>query len=99
MIMKVDKQLFMPDQFLLPRSPVNCLKLLEIFAGKIEAAPIDGFIVGRPADRRLLALRAPANAVDDPFQDPHILAEARPKEPAFAVLAEPVDVEDARRYR
>src|SRR5258708_5599285 len=38
------------------------------------------------------------SAVHDPLQNPHVLAEAGPNEVAFFVLAEPVDVEDARSF-
>ena len=73
----------------------NCVELL---ARRIQSGPVDVFVVRRPADGRLLALGAAAHAVDDPLEDAHVLAEARPEELAVLVLAEPVDVEDARRY-
>ena len=38
------------------------------------------------------------DAIDDPLEDAHVLAEAGPEELAFGVLAEPVDAEDARRF-
>ena len=37
------------------------------------------------------------DALDDPLQDPAVLAEARPQEAAVLVAAEPVDVEDLRQ--
>ena len=45
---------------------------------------------GHPAEQRLLAADAAVRAVDDPLEDAHVLAEARPEELAVLVLPEPV---------
>ena len=50
-----------------------------------------------PADRALQGVGLAVGASDDPLQDPHVLAEARPDELAVLVAAEPVHAEDAGR--
>src|SRR3712207_7256092 len=51
------------------------------------------------ADRGLLGRRGALEPLDDPLEDPAVLAEARPQEAAVLVAAEPVDVEDLRQLR
>ena len=84
----------MTSRFQASRSTVwrssNCL------AGEVEAVPVDVVVVRGPADGGFLAAGAAADAVDDPLEDAHVFAVAGPEELAVGVLAEPVDVEDAR---
>jgi hypothetical protein len=61
------------------------------------ALPVE---IAIPGTRPIAPARAPsATAFDDPLQHAHVLAEAGPREFAVAVLAKPVDAEDARRMR
>ena len=45
--------------------------------GKSRAPPFDVLVAGHPAEGRLLAGGPAPRAIDDPLQDPHILAESR----------------------
>ena len=74
----------------------NC-NFLKLLFGEIQSFPLDVFVVRGPADGRLLALGAAVDAVHDPFEHPHVVAEAGPDEFAVCIFAEPVHVEDAGR--
>ena len=96
-VVQVDEQFLVAEDFLAPRGAVHFLHLLEILAREVESRPFHVVEVGRPADGRLLAAYATVHAIHDPLEHAHVLAEARPQEFAVVALAEPVDVEDARR--
>src|ERR1039458_638384 len=98
MIVQVDKELFVSHHFFVPCLPVDGLQFVEALLGIVEPSPIDIFIGGQPADRRFLGQGTAANAVYDPLQHANVIAESRPEKLPLAVLAEPVYVEDLRRY-
>ncbi len=64
---------------------------------EVHAGPLDVLVAGHPADGALDGKAPAVNAVDDPFEHPHVVAESGPDELALGVLAEPVDAEDAGR--
>src|SRR5581483_4986598 len=64
---------------------------------KVQAPPVEVAVVGLEAKRRGDRVRPAMATLDDPAQDPHVLAEAGPGETAPLVGAEPVDGEDPGR--
>ncbi len=64
---------------------------------EVQAGPVEILEAGHPPDPGLLRQGAAADAVDDPLQHAHVLAEAGPHEPPVGVLPEPVHVEDLGR--
>src|SRR5436189_5001 len=68
----------------------------ELLPLEVEALGLQRALGGHEADRGLGRLGATRAALDDPGQHPRVLAETGPQELAVVVLAEPVDVEDAR---
>ena len=98
--MEVDEEFFVADDLSLPGCAIDLLELVEGGAelgfGEVESGPLDVVEVGGPADRRLPGAHPAMDAVDDPLEDAHVLCVAGPEEAAVLVLAEPVDVEDAR---
>src|SRR5207253_4979617 len=92
------KQLFVSEHFLTPRIAIEGLQLVEPLFGKLEPAPLDVFIVRHPANRSFLGERAAMRAIDNPFQHPHVFAEARPNKVSLVIFAEPVDMKDTRGF-
>ena len=88
----------MREDLLTPGGAVEVLQLFEFFLREIESLPVDVRIVRHPADGRFLGFAVAVGAIDDPFEYPHVFAEAGPEEFALGVLAEPVHVKDARRF-
>src|SRR4051812_49892738 len=72
---------------------------IELRFGEIDAAPIEIFISRHPAERSFDRDGATVDAVDNPFEDAKVIAEARPEKLAILATAEPVDVEHPRRAR
>src|SRR2546428_2768715 len=54
----------------------------------VEAGQVERVGGGDEAERRLHGLAATVNAVDHPFQNPRVLAIARPQEATFGVTPE-----------
>src|SRR4051812_27528855 len=96
MVMELDEEFFVSDDFLAPGSSVELHEFIEVFAREIEAGPVDVFVPRHPADGSLAAATVTLNALDDPAQYAHVFAEAGPEELAVLVFAKPVDLEDAR---
>src|SRR6185312_7755228 len=96
-IVKVDEEVFVTDYLGAPRCTVKMLEFIEILTRKRHSGPSDVLMTWHPADGGLAASSPTVRAVDDPFENAHVLAEARPHEFAFSVLAEPVDVKNLRR--
>jgi len=95
-VVEQEEELFVAHDFFVPGGAVYVLELVEFGLGHVEAVPVHVFVVRGPADGGFFALGAAADAVYDPLEDAHVFAEAGPEELAVFVLAEPVDVEDAR---
>src|SRR6185312_6258754 len=95
MVVDEQKKLFVAHNLVSPLAAIDGLQFVKGFAREVESLPVDIVVVGRPADGSLLAQSAAMDAVDDPLEDAHVLAEAGPEELALAVFAEPVDVKDA----
>ncbi len=94
--MQLDEELLVAQQLITPGVTIESLQLLEALAREIEAVPLDVFVARHPADRRLAPHRPSIGPIDNPLQHPHVLTEAGPHEVSILVLAEPIDVEDAR---
>src|SRR5215471_12405849 len=94
MVVEGDEEFFVAHNFLAPGGGVEGLELVERFFGESEAAPVDVLVAGHPADGGFFSEDAAVNTIDDPLEDAHVFAEARPEEFAVGVLAEPVYVED-----
>src|SRR5215469_5173463 len=81
-VMKQEEQLLVIHYLAAPGCPVDCLELVkkptQLLAGDADALPVDVLKVRSPADWSLFALRAAANAVNDPLQHTHVLRVARP---------------------
>jgi len=75
---------------------VDLHELVKVFFTHVKTAPIQIAVAGHPADRGFLSPSAPGGALDDPAEWAHVVAEAWPHPFGVPVLAEPVDVEDAR---
>src|ERR1700738_1955298 len=95
-VVEEEEEFLVAHDFLLPLGAVDGLEGVPGRAREGEAIPIDVFEVGGPADWGFFALGAAADAVHDPLEDAHVFAVSRPDELAIFILAEPVDVEDAR---
>ena len=99
-VVEGDEELFVVHDLALPGVGIDVLELVEEFAqlvaGNVQALPVDVLEEGGPANGGLLAVGVAVDAVDDPLEDTHVFAVAGPEEVATGVLAEPVDLEDAR---
>src|SRR5690554_1197802 len=65
-------------QFLLPGVGVDLGQGLELGLGDVRAAPVDVLELGHPAQRGFLGADAALDAIHDPLQHAHVLAETRP---------------------
>src|ERR1039458_10252979 len=89
MVVHIDEQLFVPNQLLAPRRAIHFLHLVELRARNVDPRPFHIVVVGRPANGRLLALRASMHPVHNPLQYAHVFAEARPQKlPVLALRSE-----------
>src|SRR5688500_615186 len=73
--------------------------LLHLLRRQVEAGHVERLRRRHVADRGLDGGRRALEALDDPLEDPAVLAEARPQEAAVLVAPEPVHVEDPRQLR
>src|SRR5579872_153881 len=99
MIVKIDEQLFVTDHFGSPRHPVHVLQFVKLLSRKLGSGPLYVLVAWHPADGSLTGLGPDVRAVHDPLQYAHVLAESGPDKLSVRILAEPVDVEDSRRFR
>ena len=60
----------------------------------VEPVGVDGALAGDEADRRLDGVALAADPLEDPLEDPAVVAVSGPQPAAVLALAEPVDVED-----
>src|SRR2546426_444093 len=89
-----------PAQFIQGLEPlvtVTAKRFFEPGGRDIQAAGVDGREGRDIPDRGLPGFCLAADPLDDPLEDPHVLAVAGPEEPAPAVAAEPVHAEDPGR--
>src|SRR5580698_3719966 len=98
MRMQIEEQFLVLNDFAPPLTAIEGLQFVELLAREVETGPLDLVVIRHPADGCFLRGGAAVRAIDNPLQHAHILAEARPDELAVRVFAEPVDVEDARRF-
>src|SRR4051794_17503423 len=78
----------------LPLVEIDVRRFVDLVVRDVEPGEIEIACLRDPAEERLLAADAKACAIDDPLQDAHVLAEARPEELAVLTLAEPVHEEE-----
>src|SRR5438270_40206 len=94
---KAAEQRIVRCELALPLRGVDRHGLPESTIVERHAGPVQIAVARRITERRLDRAGPAGATLDDPFQYAHVLAEARPHEPALAVLAEPVDTENPRR--
>ena len=94
LVVELHEQLLVLEQLADPRValhrhqiPVACL------SHGVQARPLQVLSARHPAQHAFHGAGAPFAAFDDPFQDAHVLAVARPEEGAVRAFAEPVDAE------
>src|SRR5216684_301096 len=78
------EELLVCSQLFLPFLVVDTENLDDALVLNIEVGKIDIVRAGQPADGRFDRAAAFFTAIDDPFQDSHIVAEAGPQE--FSIL-------------
>src|SRR5436305_8125050 len=83
-------------EFGLPGLDIYMQQSGDVFGGQVEAAEVEVGGMRHEADRRLRRARASFAAVEDPLQDPAVIAEARPQETTMLVLPKPIHVINAR---
>src|SRR6266702_3709085 len=81
----------------LPGLGVHREQQVQVGPADVQAVQVQRARRGQVADRGPGRGRGTGQPLDDPFQHPDVLAEARPDELALRVLAEPVDVEQPRQ--
>src|ERR1035438_3740635 len=96
MVVQLDKKLLVAHYFGAPGVSIEGLQGVETVFWELQSGPLKVLIARHPANWGLFGEGPAAGAIDDPLEHAHILGKARPDEPAFVVLAEPVDVKDAR---
>ena len=89
----------MLDQFLLPLLVIDAQQRDDVFMFDLELFKIEIVRAGQPADWRFDGAAFFFAAIDDPFQDAHVIAETGPKKFSALAFAEPIHVEDERRIR
>src|SRR5215203_5579425 len=77
---------------LLPLLDVDVEGLAQVLLGHVEPVDVQGARRGDVTDGRLDRSGLTLHSVDDPLQDPAVLAEPGPQEATVVVAAEPVDV-------
>src|SRR6185436_21138577 len=93
------EQLIVRAQLFLPCARVDARQLVEARrVDFLQALPVQILMSRHGAERRLHALPAPLATFQDPGEDAHVLAEARPQELAVRIAPEPVDAEDLRQF-
>src|SRR4029077_5571275 len=97
-LMKLDEELILGNRFLSPVSDVNSKCLLKLGAIIFHALKID--IIGRrhPAKGSLLCANLISASIDDPFENPHVLAKTGPQKFIRSTFPEPVYVKDLWRF-
>src|SRR5438045_3846702 len=63
MVVELDEELFVVDDFVAPGFVVKMLQRVEFFFGKIEAVPLHVFVIGHPADGGFAALGTNTGAI------------------------------------
>src|SRR5438552_15269210 len=96
MVVELDEELFVADDFAVPGFAIELLHFVEFFLGKIEAAPFHVPVVGHPADGSFAAESAAAYAVDNRSKDAHVFAVTGPDEFAVVIFAGSGHMKDAR---
>src|ERR1700730_17361412 len=76
------------------------LPLVDHFLGQVAVKPNEQLLVlnhfavplvaGNPSNRTFLSLGTTPGAIDNPFQNSHVLAETRPDELTLCILAKPI---------
>src|SRR5271170_7111427 len=74
------QQLVVRREFALPKLPFHAHYLAEAIGAEIQAAPLEVTVFGLHAQCGFDAVPALVTAIDDPFEHPHVLTEARPCE-------------------
>src|SRR5262245_28578845 len=97
MVVELDEEFFVVDDFVLPGGALEFLEFVEFLFREIQAVPFHVAVVRDPADGGFAGFGADPGAINDPFEDAHVFAVAGPNKLAVGALAEPVHVTNARR--
>src|ERR1700730_7640030 len=95
---KPNEQLLVLNHFAVPLVAIEGLQLFEAIFRKMQTAPFKTLVAGHSSNRPFLSLGTTPGAIDNPFQNLHVLAETRPDELTLCILAKPIYVKDARRH-
>src|SRR4051812_49348354 len=99
MRLKGVEELIMCEQFRRPIFGVDGRDGFELFTREsLQAFPLEIFEFRHPTYGRFHGMGAAFAAIDDPLENTHVVAEARPDELALLVGAEPVDAENMRTF-
>ena len=96
MAIELYEELVLEDQLPVPLGRVDLLEFLEFLRShRLEAGHVEIYIFRNPTNRGLQGMGAALAALDDPFEDTHVVTEAGPEEFPLGALAKPVHMEDA----
>src|SRR5437868_7770280 len=87
----------MRSEFLLPFLVIDSQNLDDAFVLHVQFGKIEIVWAGQPANGRFDCATGLLTAVDDPFEDAHIVAKTGPEKLPVHAFAEPVHVKDERR--
>ena len=97
---KVEFQFLYGDGLAKPGLAIDLHEPREVLLTEaIHTLEVEILLTRHPAEHGFDGIAPAIAAVDDPLEHAHVFAEAGPEELARRVLAEPVDVENARRSR
>jgi hypothetical protein len=76
---------------------INAEKFGDTLVVDFQFGQIDIVHPRQPADGRFDRAAAAFATIDDPFKDPHVVAETGPEKFSIGAFAEPVHIENQRR--
>src|SRR5260370_13453471 len=89
----------MRSELLLPFLMIDSQNLDDAFVLHVQFGKIEIVWAGQPANRRFDCAAGLLTAVDDPFEDAHVVAETRPKKLPVHAFAEPFYLKNHQRIR
>ena len=96
-VVEVEVMLRLGGDFCFPFLWIVAHHGFELFLGKVrEFVGIEVGEARRPTNLGFVTRDTAVAAINDPFEDAHVFAEARPEKVAVFITSEPVDVKEAR---
>ena len=89
------EKIVMKLELLLPLGFIDRSNSFELFPGKCKTIPVQILVVRGESADMLMAAGPPVEAIEHPFENPHVLSKARPDEFSRIVSAKPVDTENS----